>query len=96
MAAMKNDSPYTLQLDGYNVTSASGSLVPGTWNSLDDQNVTGWEEAGPTANALAELRATGALTLPPGTGFALGAIVQNGWRNARPGIWIPAARQRCY
>jgi hypothetical protein len=74
MAAMKNDSPHTVIIDGYNVASASGSLVPGTWNSLDDQNVEGWEEASPTANALAELRATGALTLTPGTGFGLGQL----------------------
>jgi hypothetical protein len=74
MAAMKNDSPYTVMIDGYNVASASGSLVPGTWSSLDDQNVEGWEEASPTENALAELRATGALTLTPGTGFGLGQL----------------------
>jgi hypothetical protein len=72
MAALKNDSPYTVVLDGYSIYSDSGSLVPGTWSSLDDQNVSGWEEAAPTANALAELKANGTLTLPPGTGFGLG------------------------
>jgi hypothetical protein len=73
-AALKNDSPYTVQIDGYGVDSASGSLVPGSWNSLQDQGVMGWEEAGPTANALAELKASGTLTLTPGTGFALGGL----------------------
>ena len=71
--ALRNDSPHTIQLDGYNITSASGSLVPGSWNSLDDQNVAGWEEASLTANNLTELKPTsGLLTLTPGTGFSLG------------------------
>jgi hypothetical protein len=72
-AAFKNDSPFTINIDGYSVYSDSGSLQT-SWMSLDDQNVAGWEEASPTANALAELKADGALTLPPGTGFGLGSM----------------------
>jgi hypothetical protein len=72
-AAFKNDSPFTINIDGYSVYSNSGSLQT-TWTSLDDQNITGWEEASPTANALAELKADGALTLQPGTGFNLGPL----------------------
>jgi hypothetical protein len=73
-AALKNDSPFTINVDGYSVYSDSGSLIPATWNSLDDQNVAGWEEASPTASALAELKADGMLTLQPGTGFGLGSL----------------------
>jgi hypothetical protein len=75
-AALKNDSPFTINVDGYSVYSDSGSLTPATWNSLDDQNVAGWEQAppAPNANALAELKADGALTLQPNTGFSLGQL----------------------
>lgn len=75
-AALKNDSPFTIQVDGYSVYSTSGSLLPanGSWNSLQDQNVAGWEEASPTASALAELKANGTLTLQPGTGYGLGGL----------------------
>lgn len=75
-AALKNDSPFTIQIDGYSVYSASGSLLPsnGSWSSLQDQSVAGWEEASPTANALAELKANGTLTLQPGTGYGLGGL----------------------
>jgi hypothetical protein len=75
-AALKNDSPFAIQVDGYSVYSTSGSLQPtnGNWLSLQDQGIAGWEEASPTASALAELRATGAMTLQPGTGFNLGGL----------------------
>jgi hypothetical protein len=74
--AFKNDSPYTLTIDGYNIASASGSLASANWNSLDDQNVAGWDQAppAPSDNEVAELKADGALTLPPGTGFSLGNL----------------------
>jgi hypothetical protein len=78
--AFKNDSPYTLTIDGYNIASDSGSLASANWNSLDDQNVAGWDEAppAPSDNEVAELKADGALTLPPGTGFSLGNLFKTG------------------
>jgi hypothetical protein len=54
-ARIVNDSVFNnIRFDGYQVASVSGSLM-GTWNSLQDQAVTGWEEASMTANLLAEL-----------------------------------------
>jgi hypothetical protein len=46
-----------IQINGYSVGSAAGSLKPanGSWNSLADQATPGWEEANPTATRLAEL-----------------------------------------
>lgn len=48
-----NDIPF----DGYQITSASNSLLT-TWNSLHDQLATGWEEAAPTTSSLAELNSS--------------------------------------
>ncbi|HEY3391481.1 MAG TPA: hypothetical protein VGK58_02150, partial [Lacipirellulaceae bacterium] len=74
--AFRNDSPFNIAIDGYAVYSDSGSLVPGSWNSLDDQNVTGWEQAppAPSATAVAELKADGTTTFQSQTGFSLGNL----------------------
>jgi hypothetical protein len=46
-----------IQINGYSISSAAGSLKPGAgaWSSLADQGTTGWEEANPSATTLAEL-----------------------------------------
>ncbi|HJQ79376.1 MAG TPA: hypothetical protein VJ828_05440 [Lacipirellulaceae bacterium] len=74
--AFRNDSPFNISIDGYAIYSASGSLVPGSWNSLDDQNVAGWEQAppAPSAAAVAELKADGTTNFQPQTGFSLGNL----------------------
>src|SRR5205823_2518708 len=54
-----------IKFDGYQVTSASGSLLTG-WNSLQDQSVTGWQEAAPTTISLAELNPTSSTTVNAG------------------------------
>jgi hypothetical protein len=74
--AFRNDSPFTIPIDGYAIYSTSGSLVPANWNSLDDQNVTGWDQAppAPTAAAVAELKADGTTTFQSQTGFSLGNL----------------------
>jgi hypothetical protein len=76
-ARMENQSALTVAIDGYKVTSASGSLRPlaGQWNSLDDQNVGGgdWRESNPTVNQLVELKPTASTTMTGGLGFNLGA-----------------------
>jgi hypothetical protein len=78
-AQLKNDSPFTIQIDGYAVYSQSGSLQPanGKWFSLQDRGVTGWEEALPTASAASELDANGTLTLTPGSGYDLGELYKS-------------------
>ncbi len=57
-ARIVNDSVFNnIQFDGYQVTSASNSLLT-AWNSLQDQSLAGWEEAAPTIGFLAELNPT--------------------------------------
>lgn len=72
-AQLKNSSVFTINLQGYSVLSTSGSLLTG-WNSLDDQGVSGWEEANPTVNTLSELNPTGLLTLAAGAAYDLGTM----------------------
>ena len=78
-AQLKNDSPYTVTLDGYAVYSQSNSLQPanGKWFSLQDRGVTGWEEADPTAAAVSELNENGSLTLSPFSGYDLGELYKS-------------------
>jgi hypothetical protein len=75
-AQLKLDSPLATAIDGYAVHSPSGSLTPATWNSLQDQAVSGWEQAppAPSANAVAELKADGSLQFQNNTGFQLGQL----------------------
>jgi hypothetical protein len=76
-ARMENQSVLTVGIDGYKITSASGSLrtANGQWNSLDDQNIAGgdWRESNPTANQLIELKPTTSATMTGGVGFNLGS-----------------------
>jgi hypothetical protein len=74
--AFRNDSPFEIEIDGYAIYSASGSLVPGSFSSLDDQNVSGWDEAppAPSATAVAELKVDGTTAFQGGTGFSLGNL----------------------
>lgn len=64
-AAIQNQSPFGVELDGYSIASASGSLRVAQWNSLDDQNAAGgtFLEANPTTSRLNELNPTSSLAL---------------------------------
>ena len=75
-AQIKLDSPLSTAIDGYTIKSASGSLTPATWNSIEDQNFQDWEEAPPggAATAVAELKADGQTTFQDETGFQLGQL----------------------
>ncbi|TWT92020.1 hypothetical protein Pla108_41630 [Botrimarina colliarenosi] len=73
-AQLKNDSTFTIELEGYSILSGSGALLTGSWSSLDDQGVTGWEESNPTATALNELLPVGTLTLTSGAAYNLGDL----------------------
>ncbi|BBO33607.1 dockerin type I domain-containing protein [Lacipirellula parvula] len=69
-AAIQNESPYfSATIDGYTVTSTSGKFLTanGTWNSLQDQGVTGWDQAdNANANRLTEFKTSGTTTLNGG------------------------------
>jgi glucose/arabinose dehydrogenase len=73
---LKNDSEELVQLIAYSVESTNAALRPsnGNWNSLDDQNFTGWEEANPTTSSLSELTSSGSLALAPLEVIPLGHI----------------------
>jgi hypothetical protein len=55
--SVRNPLGGPIQINGYSIASAAGSLKPGAgaWSSFADQGTTGWEEANPTATTLAEL-----------------------------------------
>ncbi len=68
--SFSSPSGVAINLIGYSISSAGGSLNPTNWNSLDDQNVGGanvWHEASPTANSLNELVANGNSSLSVGS-----------------------------
>lgn len=70
-----NTGPAAVTIDGYSILSALGALDPGTWSSLDDQNVGGaniWQESDPTINNLSELNPTSSLTIGGGQTRTLG------------------------
>jgi hypothetical protein len=71
---VQNQSPFTVAIDGYTISSASGSLSVAGWTSLDDQNVLQWAEANPDATALSELLPVGGFTLTPNASFSLGDL----------------------
>lgn len=58
-------------IDGYSIESASGHLGPGTWTSLDSQNISDWTESNATEIALNELKPTSSTTIS-GAGFNIG------------------------
>ncbi|MEO0530025.1 MAG: hypothetical protein AAF266_05525 [Planctomycetota bacterium] len=83
-AIVENDSLFPVEINGYSVGSGTGaglgSLLT-NWDSLDDQNVTGWEEANPSTEALSELNLADGLALAPGATFAL------------DGLWDPSGNR---
>jgi hypothetical protein len=77
-ARLENQSNLGVDIDGYKISSASGSLLPanGNWNSLDDQGAAGgdWRESNPTANQLVELKPSGEALLGGGVTFNMGTL----------------------
>jgi hypothetical protein len=75
-AVITNPGGGALSLDGYSVRSAGGSLTPGTWNSLDDQNALGgdWLETNAVMNRVTELKPTSNASLASGVTRSLGSL----------------------
>lgn len=77
-AVIGNLSPFITppSLIHYSIRSASGALLPGTWNSLQDQGAGGgdWLEANPSSELLAELKLEGSQILSYGSIVDMGAI----------------------
>jgi hypothetical protein len=79
-AVLQNPSSFSADIDGYIISSPSGSLLPadGQWNSFQDQGEGAWEEASPTTFNLSELNPTGATTFGSGSLFNLGTLFDTG------------------
>ncbi|MGI9430434.1 MAG: hypothetical protein ACR2NM_17365 [Bythopirellula sp.] len=78
-AKLINESQFSVDIDGYTITSGDDALLT-DWNSLDDQNAGGgdWRESNATIDRLSELKEAGALTLTNGTTFDLGDLYNTG------------------
>lgn len=76
LARLENTSPFPVSIDGYTVSSASASLAPSQWTSLDDQGASGndWHEANVGPGRVSELQANGATPLQPGDAYEMGQL----------------------
>lgn len=80
-AKLRNTSATTVTIDGYDIASGAGSLLPGTWDSLDSQGAdgNGWVQTpNSNPNRLSELMPDSAATLAPGAEYSLGEIFNQG------------------
>lgn len=72
-AVVENFTTLNYSIDGYTISSASGSLHT-SWDSLEDQGEVGWQEVSPTAGRLSELNPTNALSLPASAVISLSGV----------------------
>ncbi len=70
-AAIQNQSQFDVDIDGYLITSESGSLDPAGWTSFGDSGQSGWTEANAADNHIGELNLSGSRYLA-GESSALG------------------------
>ena len=75
-ATLENASPFDVSIDAYSILSESGALKPGNgdWSSLADQAVNGWQESGPTSEALSELNPLDGQLLASGAEYEMGGL----------------------
>lgn len=71
---LENIGAAGVEIDGYRILSARGSLSVDQWYGLEDRAVEGWEEANPSANMIAELNSSGSSIFEAGAGVGLGAV----------------------
>jgi len=69
-----NGSSSSIGIDGYTISSGSGSLTSGGLNGFAAQSVPGWESVTPSTHALSELNLTSSATLVTGGSRVLGSI----------------------
>lgn len=67
VVSISSPSGTPINMDGYRIRSTGGQLSPTLWSSLQDQAVSGWQEAAPTSNVLSELNANSGGSLSVGT-----------------------------
>src|SRR5262249_22974376 len=73
-AVIQNESSLGVTIDGYTILSPDGffNSANGVWTSFADANISGWQEANPSAQRLSELNPTGSLSIPAGQTRSLG------------------------
>ena len=81
-AVLTNESQFSAEINGYSITSGdgaggSGSLLT-TFDSLDKQGVTGWNESNTSSEALNELNLTESLVLNTGQSVFLDGLWDTG------------------
>jgi len=69
-----NNTSSSFQLNGYSIESAAGSLNGTGWNSLDEQNVSNWQQNLATAKQLVETNFLASTTVAPGGQLSLGGL----------------------
>jgi Dockerin type I domain/PEP-CTERM motif len=67
-----NASSVPIAINGYDISSAAGSLDPANSHGLHDKGEAGWDEVGTTANSLAELNLNGSYSVPANGAITLG------------------------
>ena len=72
-ARIENSSSTDFTIDAYTISSESDSLLT-SWDSLDNQGMTGWIEALPSTGRLSELNPTGDQLLSVGTSVDLAGV----------------------
>lgn len=82
VAMIRNTSTGPLSLDGYQIDSPSGRLLPDPthtqgvgWDSLSNSGVPNWEEVAPTVNSLTELNLNSSTSIPAGGSLSLGKAI---------------------
>lgn len=76
---LKNSSPFSIDIVGYSIRSAAGSLDAANWTSLESQTVAGWDDAASDEFGLNELVPLDpASALSPGQAYSLGEMFQTG------------------
>jgi hypothetical protein len=77
--SIQNTSDYDVSLDGYQILSAAGQLIPDPtstagvgWDSITDTGAAGWGEFAPSTHGLSELNLSASKLIPAGATVALG------------------------
>ena len=73
-----NGETVAIDFDGYVIGSLTGDLNSTSWSSLEDQAVTGWEEANSSATLLTELNLISSSVLAAGGKLDLGLAYDGG------------------
>ena len=73
-----NGETVDIDFDGYVISSESSDLNASTWNSLEDQAISDWEEISPTSDAISEANLFSSALLASSDTLDLGTAYQGG------------------